>query len=339
MNTTTLLTCAITLALQAAAVPFAFASTEPLTAGVSVAAPPLTAEFANDANLRGEVGPKQHNVAVLRAQILLDRARFFPGEIDASFGSNTRIAISGFQKNNGLPVSGVMDEATWVALNADVEPVLVTYTITDTDAAGPFQQIPADMMDKATLTTLGYRDLTEALGEKFHASPRLLALLNPGKDLSRAGEAIVVPNLADAAPLPKAARVVVDKSDSTVTLFDAANAIIAQFPASTGSGRDPLPLGDWKILGVARNPVFQYNPGLFWDANPGHAKATIPAGPNNPVGVAWVALSKPHYGIHGTPEPSKIGKTQSHGCIRLTNWNVTAMGHAVKPGLPALLQE
>ncbi|WP_324733307.1 L,D-transpeptidase family protein [Pseudomonas paeninsulae] len=339
MNTTTMLTCAITLALQAAAVPLAFASAEPLTTEVSVAALPLTAEFANDASLRGEVGPKQHNVAVLRAQILLDRARFFPGEIDASFGSNTRIAISGFQKNNGLPVSGVMDEATWVALNADVEPVLVSYTITDTDAAGPFQQIPADMMDKATLTTLGYRDLTEALGEKFHASPRLLTLLNPGKDLSRAGEAIVVPNLADAAPLPKAARVVVDKSDSTVTLFDAADAIIAQFPASTGSGRDPLPLGDWKILGVARNPVFQYNPELFWDANPGHAKATIPAGPNNPVGVAWVALSKPHYGIHGTPEPSKIGKTQSHGCIRLTNWNVTAMGHAVKPGLPALLQE
>jgi lipoprotein-anchoring transpeptidase ErfK/SrfK len=339
LKTRTMLTCAITLALQAAAVQFAFATTEPLTAQVSVAAPLLTAELANDANLRGEVGPKQHNVAVLRAQILLDRARFFPGEIDASFGSNTRIAISGFQKNNGLPVSGVMDEATWAALNADVEPVLVTYTITDVDAAGPFQQIPADMMDKAALATLGYSNLTEALGEKFHVSPNLLAQLNPGKDLSRVGEVIVVPNLADAAPLTKAARVVVDKSDSTVTLFDAADAIIAQFPASTGSGRDPLPLGDWKILGVARNPVFKYNPGLFWDANPAHSKATIQAGPNNPVGLAWVALSKPHYGIHGTPEPSKIGKTQSHGCIRLTNWNVTAMGHAVAPGLPTLLQE
>nr|WP_218190353.1 L,D-transpeptidase family protein [Pseudomonas sp. CC6-YY-74] len=294
MNTTTMLTCAITLALQAAAVPFAFASTEPLTTEVSVAAPPLTAEFANDANLRGEVGPKQHNVAVLRAQILLDRARFFPGEIDASFGSNTRIAISGFQKNNGLPVSGVMDEATWVALNADVEPVLVTYTITDTDAAGPFQQIPADMMDKATLTTLGYRDLTEALGEKFHASPRLLALLNPGKDLSRAGEAIVVPNLADAAPLPKAARVVVDKSDSTVTLFDAANAIIAQFPASSGSSRDPLPLGDWKILGVARNPVFQYNPSCSGTPTP-----ATPRRPSRPARTTPSASP-------GSPCPSRI---------------------------------
>jgi lipoprotein-anchoring transpeptidase ErfK/SrfK len=301
LKITTLLTCAFTLALQAANLPFAFASIDPLTGEVSVAPPPFTAELANDASLRGEVGPKQRNVAVLPSQILLDRARFYPGEIDDAFGSNTRIAISGFQNNNNLPVSGVMDEGTWVALNADVEPVLATYTITDIDAAGPFQQIPADMMDKAALATLGYRDLAEALGEKFHASPALLAQLNPGMDLTRAGETIVVPNLADAAPLPKAARVVVDKSASTVTLYDAADTIIAQFPASTGSVHDPLPLGDWKILGVARNPVFSYNPKLFWDANPAHGKATLPAGPNNPVGVAWVDLSKAHYGIHGTP--------------------------------------
>ena len=336
-------TCAVVLAFQAAAVPFAFANANatatPLTLEDGATALPFTAEIANDASLRGEVGPKQRNVAVLRVQILLDRARFFPGEVDASFGSNTRIAISGFQKNNGLPANGVMDEATWAALNTDAEPVLVSYTLTEADVAGPFQQIPADMMAKAKLDALGYRDPVEALGEKFHASPALLAQLNPGQDLGRAGESIVVPNLASAAPLAKAARVVVDKSDSTVTLYDAADAIIAQFPASTGSARDPLPLGEWKILGVARNPEFKYNPKLFWDANPAHARATIPAGPNNPVGVAWVALSKPHYGIHGTPEPSKIGKTQSHGCIRLTNWNVEAMGHAIKPGLPALLQE
>ena len=339
MKTTTL-TCAVTLALYGFTGSFAFAAATPtMPAAASVTPLPFTAEFANDASLRGDVGPKQRNVAVLRVQILLDRARFFPGEIDANFGSNTRIAISGFQKHNGLPASGAMDEPTWAALNSDVEPVLVSYTLTEADVAGPFIQIPADMMDKAALPALGYRNSEEALGEKFHASPALLTELNPGKDLSLAGEAIVVPNLASAVPLAKAARVVVDKSDSTVTLFDAADVVIAQFPASTGSGRDPLPLGEWKILGVARNPEFKYNPKLFWDANPAHAKATIPAGPNNPVGVAWVALSKPHYGIHGTPEPSKIGKTQSHGCIRLANWNIEAMGHSVSPGLPALLQE
>jgi lipoprotein-anchoring transpeptidase ErfK/SrfK len=115
--------------------------------------------------------------------------------------------------------------------------------------------------------------------------------------------------------------------------------VLGQFPASTGSEHDPLPLGEWKVQGIAKNPVFHYNPGLFWDANPAHAKAKIPPGPNNPVGVIWIDLSKEHYGIHGTPEPSKIGKTQSHGCIRLTNWDVTTVSQAVAAGTPVLLQE
>lgn len=329
LNSKNLLTRSVTLALVVAAAPPA----------VAVAMPPITAEIANDASLRSEGGPNQQGAAVLRAQILLDRAHFFPGEVDGVYGSNMAQAISGFQKNNGLHVSGVMDAPTWTALNLDIEPVLVIYSLTEADIAGPFIEIPDDMMHKAQLDALGYRDSAEGLGELFHTSPALLHALNPDKDLGRVGEQILVPNLGTPTPLPKAARVLVDRSDSTVTLFDAADKIIAQFPASTGSRRDPLPIGKWKILGVARNPVFKYNPKLFWDANPAHAKATIPAGPNNPVGVAWVALSKEHYGIHGTPEPSKIGKTQSHGCIRLTNWNVAAMGHAISPGLTARLQE
>lgn len=333
MNRPHLFARTVTLAVFTAfASPLLAATLPPITA-------PITAEEANDADLRSEGGPNQQGAAILRAQILLDRARFFPGEVDGVYGSNMRLAISGYQKNNGLQASGLMDAPTWTALNLDLEPVLVTYSLTEADVAGPFREIPADMMQKAGLETLGFRNVAEALGEQFHSSPALLQALNPGKDLGRVGEQIIVPNLASAPPLPKAARVLVDKSDSTVTLFDAADQVIAQFPASTGSGRDPLPLGEWKILGVARNPVFKYNPELFWDANPAHAKATIPAGPNNPVGVAWVALSKEHYGIHGTPEPSKIGKTQSHGCIRLSNWNVEAMGHSVSPGLTALLQE
>src|SRR6185436_15437420 len=113
------------------------------------------------------------------------------------------------------------------------------------------------------------------------------------------------------------------------TLLDSSGKTFAHFPASTGSKHDPLPLGSWKIQGVARNPVFHYNPQLFWDANPKHGKAKIPPGPNNPVGVVWIDLSKPHYGIHGTPEPSKVGKTESHGCIRLTNWDVAELATAV----------
>ncbi|MHB8912486.1 MAG: L,D-transpeptidase family protein [Lysobacter sp.] len=310
-------------------------SASPLTA---LAAPPpsLTAEAVNDASVA--VDATLSSAAVLRAQVLLDRAQFSPGEIDAGFGSNTRTAIAGFQRNRGLQASGELDAPTWAALNADSADALVPYTVTADDVAGPFKLIPSDMIEKSKLDALGYISVAEALGEKFHASPRLLQRLNPGQDLGRAGATLLVPNVT-AAALPKAAKVVVDQSEGTVMLVDAAGKTYAQYPATMGSEHDPLPIGEWKINGVASDPVFHYNPKLFWDADPGHSKARIPAGPNNPVGVVWVDLSKEHYGIHGTPVPSTVGKTESHGCIRLTNWSVKALAGAVAPGMPAVLQE
>jgi lipoprotein-anchoring transpeptidase ErfK/SrfK len=277
--------------------------------------------------------------AMLRAQVLLDRAHFSPGEIDGQGGTNTRRAIVAFQRSRDLSPSGELDEATWAALNADAAPALVDYAITAEDVAGPFRKIPEDMLEKAKLDALGFESVAEALGEKFHASPALLARLNPGKDLAAAGTRIVVPGVAGAPPLPAIAKVVVDKSDSVVQLLTADGKVVAQYPASTGSRHDPLPIGEWTIKGVAPDPTFHYNPDLFWDADPSHAKATLAPGPNNPVGVAWVDLSKKHYGIHGTPVPAHVGKTDSHGCIRLSNWNVLALAAAVKPGMPAVLQE
>jgi lipoprotein-anchoring transpeptidase ErfK/SrfK len=195
------------------------------------------------------------------------------------------------------------------------------------------------MMEKATLPALGYSSPLELLSEKFHASPKLLQKLNPGKSFDKAGEEILVPNVHTALPGEKAAKIVVDKTTSTVTALDAEGKMIAQYPATMGSEHDPLPLGDWKVNGVSRNPPFHYNPDLFWDADANDEKATIKPGPNNPVGVVWIDLSKSHYGIHGTPEPSTIGKTQSHGCIRLTNWDAAELAAMVAPGTPAHLQE
>jgi lipoprotein-anchoring transpeptidase ErfK/SrfK len=299
----------------------------------------LAADAVNAAGKSASAAGKPGSAAILRAQILLDRAHFSSGEIDAAFGANLRQAILGYQKAHALTASGALDAATWAALNADGADALISYTIAEAEVAGPFQPIPDDMAAKAALPVLGFSSADEALGEKFHASPALLKRLNRGKDLARAGEQIVVPNVLDTEPLPKAGRIVVDKSDRTLTLYDSAGKAIAQYPASTGSEHDPLPAGDWKVTGLSKNPVFYYNPKLFWDAEPGDRKARIAAGPNNPVGVAWINLSKPHYGIHGTPVPASIGKTQSHGCIRLTNWDVAALATSVASGTDVVLQE
>ena len=273
----------------------------------------------------------------LRIQVLLDRANFSPGEIDGAMGSNTRRAIAGFQRYHGLPDTGEMDAATRKALDDVAGPVLLTYTLTADDVDGPFSDIPSDMEAKAELDALGYESAEEALGEKFHASPALLRKLNPGKSFE-AGTTIRVPNV-NTGKLPAADQVIVDDSDKVLMLADEDGRVFAQFPTTTGSEHDPLPIGEWKVNGVARDPTFNYNPDLFWDADPSHSKATIPPGPNNPVGVVWIDLSKEHYGIHGTPVPSTIGKTQSHGCIRLTNWSARLVASSVSPGTPVLLRE
>jgi len=333
MKTRMFLTCAIIDVLFAASTSLAHAAT------TTAPAAQLSPDTVNSAALLDTVDAHASPAAILRAQILLDRAHFSPGEVDAGFGSSTGNAIAAYQTANGLTASGTVDATTWALLNRDSAPVLSSYKLTDADVAGPFSPIPADMMAKAKMHALGYVSAAEAISEKFHVSPTLLHKLNPDKNLGHAGEEIVVPAVESATPLPAAAKVVVDRSDSSVSLLDAADKTIARFPASTGSEHDPLPVGDWTIQSIDKNPVFHYNPALFWDANPKHARADIPAGPNNPVGVVWVGLSKEHYGIHGTPEPSKIGKTESHGCIRLTNWDALTFAGAVSTGMPALLQE
>ena len=295
------------------------------------------AEDANDAAIEAPLQKGASGPAVLRAQVLLDRAHFSPGVIDGAFGDNTVRAAAAFDAANGIDASVPVSDRTWRALDRDTRPPVAPYTITPDDAAGPFLSIPDDMMEKAKLPSLPYASLLEALGEKFHAAPKFLQRMNPGKGIDRAGESLLVPDV-QRPPLPKAASIAVNENDLSVVALDAGGKVLARYPATVGSEHDPLPLGEWKINGVGRNPVFHYNPDLFWDADAKDSKATIPAGPNNPVGVVWIDLSKPHYGIHGTAEPESVGKTQSHGCIRLTNWDALELSQIVGPGTPALLK-
>lgn len=332
MKTTAITSCLLACALAATAAPTQAAGAD------KTAAKGMDAAAVNDASLVKTVAKGDRGAAVLRAQILLDRARFSPGEIDGAYGSNLHQAIAGFQASRGLKVSGNVDAPTWKALDADTAPALVEVTLSADDVAGPFKPLPAGMAARSKLDALGYQTAVEALGEKFHASPALLKTLNPGKDFGKPGETLLVPSVEASAPMPAIAKVVVDKSDRTVSLQGEDGKVVAQYPASTGSKHDPLPIGDWKIKGVAKHPKYHYNPKLFWDADSTDAKATLAAGPNNPVGVVWIDLSKPHYGIHGTPEPSTIGKTESHGCIRLTNWSALTVSQAVKPGMTATLK-
>lgn len=298
--------------------------------------------------------------AILHVQVLLDRAGFSPGVIDGRRGSQVELALKGFQTSHGLKPTGLFDDETNALLAADKTPAVIRYRVTREDAAGPFLPIPPNLMDQAKLPALGYTELIEELSERFHTSPNAIAALNPNAKSLGVGSVLLFPNVATndhdyperfsdrwrdtlsqlnvAATQPQAAMVVVDKSDTTLKVYDKAGRVIAQFPATIGSVHDPLPIGEWKIMGVSYNPEYHYNAELFWDASDKTAKAVLPPGPNGPVGVVWIDLSKPHYGIHGTPEPGRIGRSESHGCVRLTNWDAARLALMVKPGTPAIFQ-
>jgi lipoprotein-anchoring transpeptidase ErfK/SrfK len=302
-----------------------------------VPAPPsLSADAVNQAEFSPGLKLDRPTPAMLKAQILLDRAAISPGLIDAKDGDNVRKAITAFQTMHGLDATGRLDPQTWGELTKDAnEPTIAEYSITEQDVKGPFAtKTPRDLEKMARLPHLSYASPLELIAEKFHVDPRLLQLLNPGKRFDAAGTSILVPNVAARPGAGRVARIEVDKSTRALRALAENGALIAFYPASIGSEEKPAPSGRYKVRRVAHNPTYHYDPKFKFKGVHTRRKLTIAPGPKNPVGLVWIDLTKESYGIHGTPDPSRIGKTYSHGCIRLTNWDALDLAKRVRNGTP-----
>jgi len=331
---------AIALSISACAprVSVPSAEIEPAEAPRELGLEDITVDAVNavptPALLRSEAGP-----VVARVQILLDRARFSVGVIDGKANRNTALALHWFQKSQNLPATSVLDTATYNRLVAvaGATPPVVQVTLDADMLKGPFVVLPKGVYEQEKLRCLCYASVTEMLAERYHATLEMMRRLNPGVGFAalRPGDRIWVPAVEfGAGPAKRVARIRVSKSGNYVHAFATDGSLLYHFPSTLGSKYDPSPNGRFSVTGIAWDPVFRYDPKLFSDIPDHRPKARLPPGPNSPVGVVWIALSRDHVGIHGTPSPETIGFASSHGCVRLTNWDATRLARSAPKGTP-----
>jgi peptidoglycan hydrolase-like protein with peptidoglycan-binding domain len=301
--------------------------------------PSLTLERVNDAGWQAQGKPS--TPLLVKLQVLLDRAHASPGEIDGTLGENTRKAIAAYAEMKGLEPTEQLTEQLWRTIaESDAEPALVTYKITEKDTHGPFsRKIPEDFRAKAAMDRLGYTSPRELLAEKFHMSEDLLRKLNPGASFDKDGQEIVVANVERSSLPGRISRIEVDATRQRVKAYGEGDKLVAIYPATVGSEDRPTPKGEFKVTKITENPVYHYDPALHLRGVHVNEKLNIPPGPNNPVGAVWIDLSAEGYGIHGTPDPDKISKSASHGCIRLTNWDALELARHLSKGTPVLIEE
>ena len=278
-------------------------------------------------------------IEVAELQVLLDRKGASPGVIDGHFGSNVDKGLASYRQLTGQVLRSTDAAGIKKALAESGGDAFIDYTITAQDAAGPFvAAVPADYGKKAKLERLSYTSVSEMLAERFHMDEKYLKALNRDANFGRPGTIIRVANVGSPVGT-QVARIVADKGEKQVRAYDASGKLVAAYPATIGSSDTPSPTGTHTVERIALNPEYTYNPKINFKQGDNHGILKIPPGPNGPVGSVWIALSKPTYGIHGTPDPSKIGKTESHGCVRLTNWDAQELAKIVKQGVTVEFME
>jgi lipoprotein-anchoring transpeptidase ErfK/SrfK len=298
----------------------------------------LTPEGINAAEYEGGPLPDDQSAITAKVQILLDRIGASPGVVDGYSGENVEKAVRGAEILLGFDEDGVLDNDVWQRLSGDQPPVIVRHTIADADVSDIVAPLPNDYSELAERDWLGFTSPAEKIAERFHMDIDFLEQLNPDADFAKVGAEIWVVDPSDDVETP-VARIVVDKPTQRLLAWDDNKTLVASYPVTIGSGSLPSPEGAMEVKAVAKEPTYSYRPDVNFRQGENAEELTLPPGPNGPVGIVWIDLSKPTYGIHGSPEPAEIDKTFSHGCVRLTNWDALELADLVSAGVPVEFAE